>query len=568
MSFHRFKRRIFSRDLRIRGEIDPDEIFLDSSNLPNFDVHQFEGRIEKPIGFSTFLWLGLASFLVVVIFVGKLWNLQVVQGEAFEERSENNRLDHKTIFANRGVLYDRNKKSLAWNELNTEGEFAKRAYATSSGLAHILGYLRYPAKDSSGFYYEREFKPQDGAELEFDEELSGTNGLKITETDALGKVQSESTLQPPIDGDNVFLSIDSRIQSKLHEFLSETIKDRGFLAGAGVIMDVHNGEVLALTSFPEYDPMIMAKGSDVESIQKFLTDKKNPFMNRAISGQFIPGSIMKPYIALGALEMDSIDPSKQILANGQISIPNPYVPSNPTIFKDWKIHGWVDMRRAIAVSSNVYFFTIGGGYEGQKGIGIANIEKYTKAFGFGSLTGIDMSGEKKGNVPSTAWKAETFEEGEWRIGDTYNSSIGQYGFQVTPIQATKAVAALANGGTLVTPTVLLNNELNDKKVSALPFSNEHMQIVREGMRMGVIEGSASGLNIAGVNAAAKTGTAELGVSKQEVNSWVMGYWPYENPRYAFTVMMEKGPRANQIGATNVMRRLFEWMVIYAPEYLE
>jgi penicillin-binding protein 2 len=409
MALRRLKKRIFSRSLQRGGEIDPDQIFLDSSNLPEFDVHQFEGRLERPIGTSTFAWLSVGCVVVALIFIGRLWNLQVMEGQAYEERSENNRLDHTTIFANRGVLYDRNKVPLAWNELNSDGDFAKRAYATSSGFAHLLGYIRYPAKDSSGFYYEREFKPQSGAELQFNDELSGENGLKITETNALGHVLSENTLEPPTDGQNVYLSIDAEVQRKLHEYLKATIVDRGFLAGSAVVMDIHNGEVLALTNYPEYDPKIMAEGVEKEKIQHFLTDSNNPFLDRVVAGQFIPGSIMKPYVALGALEQKSIDPSKQILADGQITIPNPYNPENPTIFKDWKVHGWVDIRRALAVSSNVYFFAVGGGYEGQKGIGIANIEKYTKSFGFGSLTGIDVLGEKAGNIPSPAWKAETFE---------------------------------------------------------------------------------------------------------------------------------------------------------------
>jgi penicillin-binding protein 2 len=568
MAFRRLKRKVFIRDLKRHGEIDPDQIFLDSTNLPGFDVDQFEGRLEKPITHATFVWLALGCLAVGLIFVGKLWNLQITEGQAYEDRSENNRLDHTTIFANRGILYDRNKIPLAWNDLNENEEYARRVYATSTGFSHLLGYVRYPAKDSSGFYYERKFVPKDGAELEFDDELSGTNGLKIIETDALGNVLSESTLRPPVDGKNVSLSIDSQIQRKLHEYLAQTVIDRGFLAGSAVIIDVHNGEILAMTNYPEYNSQTMTDGVNKEAINKFLSDKNNPFLDRAVGGQFIPGSIMKPFIALGALEEGVIDPSKQILANGQITIPNPYVPSNPTIFKDWKIHGWVDMRRAIAVSSNVYFMAIGGGYEGQKGIGISNIEKYTKSFGFGSETGINITGEKAGNVPSPAWKEKTFAEGEWRLGDTYNSSIGQYGFQVTPIQAARAAAALANGGTLVTPTILAGSEIQSHKMTALPFADKNIRIVQEGMRSGASEGTASGLNIPGISAAAKTGTAELGITKQEVNSWVMGYWPYENPRYAFTVMMEKGPRANQIGATFVMRQLFEWMNLYKQEYLK
>ena len=225
------------------------------------------------------------------------------------------------------------------------------------------------------------------------------------------------------------------------------------------------------------------------------------------------------------------------------------------------------MRRALAVSSNVYFFSIGGGYQDQKGMGISNIEKYSKMFGFGSPTGIDLFGEVIGNVPSPKWKSEVFDDEVWRLGDTYNSSIGQYGFLITPIQAVRAIASIANGGVLKQPTIKFNNfnSKGDQKINDI--DQNKLKIIKEGLRLAVTEGTAIGLSMPGIEVAAKTGTAELGTTKQEVNSWVIGYFPYQNPKYAFVVTMESGPRSNQIGATYVMRQLFEWMYIYTPEYL-
>jgi len=561
-----FKRKIFKGSPGVRTEIDPDEIFLDSKNLPNFNTDQFEGRLERPISRTTFRFLASVFLLIGLIFIGRLWYLQVNRGDSFEKRSENNRLKHTIIFADRGIIYDRNKKELAWNELNLNNAFAFRKYASSSGISHVVGYVRYPSKDKSGFYYEESFVPKDGVELAYDKELIGKNGLKITETDALGHIQSESVIAPPEDGKNLVLSIDSRVEEKLYESLRSTALDRGFTGGAGVIMDVHNGEILALASYPEYSPSLMTEGTDTVKIKQALGDKSKPFLNRAISGLYIPGSIMKPYIAMGALSEGSIDPMKQILSTGSLTIPNPYSPKNPTIFKDWKAHGWVDMRHALAVSSNVYFFTIGGGFGDQRGIGISNIQKYVQMFGFGTTTGIDLWGEAGGVVPSPEWKAKNFPNDPWRIGDTYNSSIGQYGFQVTPLQAVRAVSAMANGGTLLTPTLLLDNPQSSKQIKTVPLKPENFQIVREGMRLSVTGGIAQGLLVPGMNIAAKTGTAELGVTKKTVNSWVTGFFPYENPRYAFAVLMEKGSRSNTIGATYVMRSLLDWMTIYTPEY--
>jgi penicillin-binding protein 2 len=174
-------------------------------------------------------------------------------------------------------------------------------------------------------------------------------------------------------------------------------------------------------------------------------------------GVYTPGSIVKPFLALAALHEGVITPEKVIYTTGELKIPNPYNPTNFTIFKDNADHGAVDMRKALEVSSNVYFYQISGGFGDQRGIGIANIEKYMKLFGVGSKTGINASDEIDGTIPSIAWKEKRFPGDPWRIGDTYNTSIGQYGFQVTPIQMLRAVAGLAARGTLVTRQLFQQN---------------------------------------------------------------------------------------------------------------
>ncbi len=558
--------KLFSRRSHSRFEIDPDEIFLDSHNLPDFDVHQFEGRIEKPISRRVVQSVGAVFLLVGFVFLGKLWVLQVKQGQAFELRSESNHLQHTTIFADRGVIYDRNKTELAWNDLNPNGDFALRKYIDTPGFAHLVGYVKYPQKDSSGVYYSEAFVGKDGVEDYYDTELTGKNGLKITETNVLGEVQSESTLTPPTDGTDLILSVDSKVQQKLYDIIKSTSLDRGFTGGSGVIMDVHNGEMLAITSYPEYNQNVMTDGTDREAVNAILKQTGNPFLNRAISGLYIPGSIIKPFISMGVLEEGIIDPLKQILSTGSIAIPNPYDPSKPTIFRDWNAHGWVDMREAISVSSDEYFYTVGAGNGGQKGLGIEKIGEYVRLFGWGNLTGINLHGEKAGTIPSPEWKAQVFDGEPWRIGDTFNSSIGQYGYQTTPIQAVRAVAVFGNGGTLVTPTVLLNDPMKNKKLVSLPLQPDHFDVVREGMRLSATEGTAKGLNIESLKIAAKTGTAELGITKDYVNSWVVGYFPYDNPRFAFAVLMERGHKGNGIGATFVMRTLLDWMIANTPEY--
>lgn len=184
--------------------------------------------------------------------------------------------------------------------------------------------------------------------------------------------------------------------------------EKGFSGGAGIIIDVTTGEIIALVGVSGFDPNILSSGSDSKAIAAYSADVQNPFLNRAIGGRYTPGSIIKPFIAIGALATGVVTPEKQFFSDGALRVPNPYNPDKPTVFKDWKAHGWVDMRQAIAVSSNVYFMTIGGGFGDQKGLGIENIGKYTSMFGIGSKTGIDISGEVDGLIPSKAWKQKLF----------------------------------------------------------------------------------------------------------------------------------------------------------------
>jgi len=312
----------------------------------------------------------------------------------------------------------------------------------------------------------------------------------------------------------------------------------------------------------------MTAGADKDAFAKILNDPRNPFLNRLIAGLYTPGSTVKPFIAAGALTEKIITPEKKILSTGSISIPNPYDKTKKSIFVDWKAHGWVDMRQALAVSSNVYFYEIGGGFEEQPGLGISGIEKYLRLFGFGVGSANPFFGDTAGTIPNPKWKAENFEDGIWRLGDTYHTVIGQYGVQVTPFQMLRAIAAIANSGELMEPTILLGDNTWNAQKENLLIAQEDLQVIREGLRQGVLIGTASGLNIPEVKVAAKTGTAELGFSKQFVNSWVTGFFPYENPRYAFVVIMEKGPRANTIGAAYIMRQLLEWLATNRPEYLE
>lgn len=543
-------------------QIDPDETFLDSRNLPSFDLSQMEGRLEKPIRKSTSYIMGVIFILVAAIFLFRVGYLQIERGAEYAALGEGNRLSHTEIIANRGIVFDVTGMEVVWNVPGETRDFASRAYMTSSSTSHILGYVSYPKTDSSGIYYETEYIGNDGVERMYDSVLNGENGTRVVETDALMSLVSANVLKRPINGSDVTLTIDSEMQRTMYTLIENLAADKGFESGAGVIMDIENGELLTMTSYPGFDPNIIAEGDDTDRITAYFTDPHKPLLNRAIAGLYTPGSIVKPFMALAALSEGVISPDKLIESTGSIRLQNPYNPELYSVFVDWKAHGWIDMRDAIAVSSNVYFYSIGGGFEGQKGLGIERIEKYMRSFGVGVATGIDLPGEVQGTIPTPEWKERVFDGEQWRIGDTYNTSIGQYGFQVTPLQMARSIGMIASKGVLVTPHVVKQSEV--EKITST-IDTAHFNVIHEGMREGVLRGSAAGLNTPGIELAAKTGTAQVGISKSLHNSWIVGFFPYDEPKYSFAVVMERGPSKNVIGALFVMRQFVDWMKENRPE---
>ena len=547
------------------SEISPDEILLDRANLPAFDVVQFEGRLERPLGAGIPLALGVLFLCIAALFGGRLWHIQIVEGSTYAERSRGNFLRTTPIFAERGGIIDRTGEPLAWNEPTPEHpEFLARRYTTRAGSAHLIGFLKYPSKDAAGFYYRNDFKGVAGAEREYNEALTGTNGVRTVELDVAGTTVSESEVRPARHGADLTLSVDARLSETLYELLMERIRAVGFAGGAAVLMDVSNGEIIALTSAPEYNPQTLSDGADAPRIAGFVHDSRMPFLDRASAGLYAPGSLVKIFLAPGALAEGVITPDKKILSTGSISIPNPYAPERESVFTDWKAHGWVDMRHALAVSSDVYFYEIGGGFAAQRGLGIGLMEKYFRLFGLGEPLADPLLGQTSGTIPNPEWKKRFFPHDPWRIGDTYHTAIGQYGMLTTPLQIVRAIAAVANGGNLIEPTLFQNETKSGRQLS---LSDEAFRIVREGMRLAVTEGTANGLMLPFISVAAKTGTAEVGISKKRVNSWVTGFFPSAAPRYAFVVLLERGPRENTIGGVYVMRQFFEWLAVNAPAYL-
>jgi len=531
------------------------EMFFNTESNSNFN-----DLLEKPLKKKIFNFYIFSLFIIFIIFIWKLYSMQIVNNENFLTKAKNNFIKSEVLFSDRGIILDRNNIELVWNENKTNREFSERKYLENIGLSHILGFLSYPKKDTSGNYFTKEYSGKAGVEKYFNEYLNGELGKKIIKIDAKRNIVSENSIIKPGLGKNLNLTIDYVLQKNLFESLNEYLEEGDYVGGAGIIMDVRTGEILSSISLPEYDSNIMTDGKEQDKIKEYLKDKRNIFLNRSFMGGYTPGSIVKPFVGLMALENNIIKFDEKIKTNGRLILPNPYTPSKPTIFSDWKNQGTVDLKKAIAWSSNVYFYILGGGlngilnYSNKTGLGIDVMSKEYGEFGFGEKTGIEKFKEKIGLVPDREWKKKIFNK-SWNIGNTYFSSIGQFGFLLTPLQAVVAVSSLANDGKILKPVISeLGQKNNIKRV--LKYSDKNLKNIREAMRETVLSGTTQSLNFDFVKIATKSGTAQI-KNNTRVNSWVIGFWPYEEPKYAFVVLADDGPKGyNRGGASRTMTKFF------------
>jgi penicillin-binding protein 2 len=558
-----------NKNKRNLKEIDPEDIFLESTNLSNFDQDNFEGRFERLIEKKLFYFISLFLVLIFGFFIYKASLIQVKDYQKWSNLADKNYLKKTPIFPSRGVIKDRNGEPLVWNEdiANSTNTIPKRFYITDSGLSSLLGYVSYPKKDKSGHFWQDDYIGSAGLEKKYNDLLSGTNGEKVIEINANGSVAKDNILNKATDGENIETNIDAKLQKIFYNRLKDVVEVQGFDGGAAVMMNVNTGEVLALVSAPDFDSNIYANATSAEDKiikNKYLEDIKTPMLNRVINGSYVPGSVVKPFMAYAALYEGVIGEYDNIYSSGQLVIKNKYGGPD-TIFRDWKAHGYVDVRKAIAESSDEYFYQVGGGYMDQKGIGINKIEKYMKFFGFASSTGIDFPAEKTGIVPSIEWKKKNFSEGDWLLGNTYHTSIGQYGFKTTPLELVRSIAAIANGGKILVPRIASTTE--EVKYTDLNLDKKILKVIQEGMRMTSQEaGTAHYFSDLPFEVSAKTGTAQLGFNNERVNSWSSGYWPSENPKYAFVFMMEDGPASNKVASSKIMRQVFQDILELVPEY--
>ena len=554
--------------------ISPEDILIDQLNLPSFDHSQLEGRIIKPIPSYIFYIIIFFVITVFVLFFVNSYKLQIVKGDFYKNKAENNRFETTPIFSARGVIYDRNKIPLAWNEeiatstASSTDNTRIRKYKDTAGIGNLLGYIKFPKRDKNGFYINKDVETIGGVEAYYNNTLNGRAGYFYSETDSAGNLISQNIVDLPKNGEDVHLTIDYSIQSALFDTFKKAGEGR-YNGGVALIADVRDGSILAAVTYPDFDANTMSIGTDVEKISGYINDMRSVFLSRYVDGLYAPGSVVKPMFALAGLNEGVVTAREKILSTGKLVVPNPYSPGNDTVFRDWKAHGYTDVREAIAVSSDVYFYTIGGGVPGKKGLGISKLDEYSKYFGLNDRHEDTFFKSKASVIPTPEWKLKAFNGDIWRLGDTYNSSIGQYGFSVSPIQVLGMTTVLARDAKDV-PEFRINTAelvryvpIEDKLKKINP---EYFKEISEGMRLTVTAGTAKSLDFEGLKLAGKTGTAQTGNRNQFINSWFVGFWPYTEPKYAIVYMLEKGPSTNTRGAASYLREFLQSCASYQCDF--
>ena len=448
-------------------------------------------------------------------------------------------------------------RSLELASVRVENDY-RREYPYGASMSHILGYTGLSEKQNL-------VEGKTGLEKFYDQELRGTDGAYAFYKDAAGEVIDERVVVEPVAGSRMETTIDGGFQEYFYNRLSAGIRALGVSAGVGLAMNPQNGEILSLVSLPSFDNNVFVTPGESNKRAALFTDKSRPLFNRAVSGSYNPGSTIKPLVALAALKEKVVDPTFQIYSKGYIELPNPYNPDQPSRFVDWKAHGWVDVQSALARSSNVYFYEIGGGFEGLKGLGIERLKQYWQEFGLGQPTGIDMNFEHPGFLPDPDEK-EKRTNTPWRIGDTYNVSIGQGDLLVSPLQLLNFISSIAHSGKMYEPHLVkriiqvngAQKEIEPKLRFDYSDWESELSEVRAGMEDAVRRdyGTAKLLNDLPFSVAAKTGSAQI-QNNTKTNAFFVGYAPAQDPQIAILVLVENA-KEGSLNAVPIAKDVLNW----------
>ena len=482
--------------------------------------------------------------------------LSLNEDEIFEKVESANEEDKTSVIIKSGVDRDTALKIEANLDLfpgvSTEVE-PVRDYVDGEIFAHILGFVGEASKDDLFRLSELGVRGGDkvgksNLELWNEPVLRGKSGERLIEVDTFGHQFRTLSEEPAISGNSLTLTVDADLQRAVFGALSEGVRESEALGGAAVVQKVGTGEILALVSWPSFDPNLFSAGISAAEYSVLLSDPLRPLFNRAVSGAFPPGSTFKMVVATAALEEKVITPSTLIDDKGSISV-------GSFVFRGWETGGLgpVSLISAIAKSSDIYFYTVGGGYGSQRGVGVEKLAEWSRRFGLGSATTVDLTSEASGLVPDEQWKLEVRGE-SWYIGNTYHMSIGQGDVLATPLQLNNATVAVANGGTLYKP--LLLKGASPEVLRSNIASSETLDWVRQGMRAAASPGGTAypvydfKLPVAG-----KTGTSEIGKG-ETTHAWFTCFAPFDEPEIAVTVFLEEGGEGSH-DAAPVVRKILE-----------
>lgn len=450
-----------------------------------------------------------------------------------------------------------------------------RNYPYGELAGHVLGYIgrineaekeRIEDSDEAGNYRGTESIGKLGIEQSYERELHGQTGIERVETTASGRAERILSTTPAVSGHDVVLSIDIKLQKMIEDLYGER-------RGALVAIDPRSGEVLAMVSKPSFDPNLFVDGIDQESWQALNESIDRPLFNRALRGTYPPGSTYKPFMALGALETGKRAADVVIQDNGSWSF-------GGHTFRSHESAGSVDMRRAIQRSSNVYFYSL------ANDMGVDTIHDFMKPLGFGQYTGIDLGGESRGILPSTAWKRQAYrrpEQKRWYAGETISLGIGQGYNSFTMLQLANAMATVANQGIHHKPHLAMATRepasgqlhpVGRDGVVDLGYQHKNVQVVLEGMVSVVTSGTGRGVFAgAGYSSGGKTGTAQavtIGqkdkydarrlAERQRDHGLYLAFAPAEQPQLVVAAIVENAGWGAQVAAP-IVRRVFDYVLL-------
>jgi penicillin-binding protein 2 len=449
----------------------------------------------------------------------------------------------------------------------------RRGYTCADMASHLLGYLgeidRHELKESRFTEYQMgDFIGKYGVEKKWEPFLKGIDGGRQVEVDAMGRELKVLQRVEPHPGNNVYLTIDLALQKTCENLL------RG-KEGAIVAMNPQNGKILAMVSHPSFNPSLFAGGINHEDWESLVRNPFHPLQNRAIQGQYAPGSVFKMITATAGLEEGAISPQEVLFCTGSYRFGN-------RTYRCWRKggHGKVKLHRAVVESCDVFFYQVG------QRLGIDTLAKYAKGFGLGKPTAISLGDEKPGLIPTSEWKKQIYDE-PWYEGETLSCAIGQGYILVTPLQLLNVISSIANGGTLYLPQIVERVETANGKLlksyspaamGKIPLCPENLTIIREALHGVVNEPRGTGriARFRGTTVSGKTGTAQVISLREDVeeedlpyeyrdHAWFVAYAPTDNPVISVVVLVEHGGHGASAAAPIAREVMRKYLTIIKEE---